>query len=327
MRKCLVSFFAAILIAGMVQTTKADVVQDWNFTIDAMFTSWTNSADKTGTGINPNAPTGNTLGTSTGIEALDSSNRTRSKTMKDGDTTLTGYEKLRWGRNGTSDRSTLYKSDTQSSWISLSSASTTQQLVTDGEAKSSIVLNHHNHAVNAPTLSKGTITMQVQIWAQGVEDAIKQTITTSFDFFFVETTNTGNYQDDVFVVRNPVQANQTFMFGGEEYELDFSTSWNAIQGQYLTIAQNAFGFASDVDLYGIITKENSMNTLNAFLKINHNAKAEDPYKDDDPFGDDDPITNPSGDDAPSSTPEPATMLIMCLGLAGAGYAARRRKNA
>lgn len=287
MKKVFLTVVAACMLMLAAPNAKADVVEQWQYTSDAVFVSWTDVQERTGNALNNNtAITG--IGWTKDL-AYDSM---FGYPVSGG--SQKGYTGLRWGSNYD------YSS------IGLQKQSGTLQ--TNGQNGAGVSLWHDNHTISASysTLQAGSVLLTLDLDpVNGTLDA--GTFGILLDFYFIETLNGASgsteHDPDIFIVKEPLEvASQRFMHDGVEYEFSFEASFKPLEGWFLEEAQRLLG--TDDILYGWTTLEGQTSEFNTSFSIKT-------------------ITPPAP--VPTPTPEPGTMLLMGLGLAGLGFMTRRRK--
>ena len=304
MRKCLVSFFAAILIAGMVQTMKADgvpagvIVEEWLYTTDIKFDRWTSDSN--------------------GNNWTTKDNQTNASGRK---IRVTDDEKtLAWG-NWSRSNSDWSKDEGHSSLVLKSGGSGTinsTERNEDGhrDNKTAATLTHKNQAINTatPTPSYIDVTLTINLTPLiGAWTGSAIVIDMPIKFAFLETENVGSYQNDVFCILDGWDTvSDPFTVGNQTYDISLASNFTKLEGEYKNMIAEELGWDASKTIYGWTTLENKSTSFDIDFTVRHPGTG-------------DPEIIDEGD--PSATPEPATMLIMSLGLAGAGYVARRRKNA
>jgi hypothetical protein len=123
------------------------------------------------------------------------------------------------------------------------------------------------------------------------------TTSSIFDILFKETTNLPGDVDDIFVVENPGELTQDYVFGGYTYSLNVTAVG---LGPLAPELCGAVPVAAPC--FGITTAENGTTDVQFFLELTARANTTD-------------------------VPEPASLGILGLGLVGLSLAKRRKANA
>jgi len=274
-----------LLFPLLLQTAaSAAVVPSWTYTVDGAFVKWTNSRNDTNV---PGDPTN-------GITGSGSKNLTYlidGGVWQPAPVTTPGFSTLKWGDYTYSNRSgyVFHNGDTTSS---ISIAPTVGgTLFTGGAAVNGLVLSHNNKAIagDSITLQSGTARAILQLAPSGQPSL--PVFSTTLDFQFYETPNSGSTQQDVFVLMNPGVTQETFRFMGIDYVMDFTKSFSAIPPAYRTL------LGLPADAVGWLTSEGVTTTHQTLLSIRA-----------------------------LPTPEPASAVLMLMGLGGLGLMMRRARR-
>lgn len=277
-----------LLIPLLLQTAaSAAVVPSWTYTVDGAFVEWTNSRDDTNVSGDP------TNGI-TGVGSKSLTYQVDAGGILPAPVTVPGFSTLRWGDYNYSSFLSAYTFQTGSTTSSISIAPTVGgTLMTGGAAVEGLVLSHDNKAINGSrvTLQSGTARAILQLMPQIPGAPTLPVFSTTLDFKFYETSNTGDTQQDVFVLMNPEVTQETFHFYGIDYVMDFTKSFSPIPEAYRTL------LGLPADAVGWLTREGVTTTHQTLLSIRA-----------------------------LPTPEPASAVLMLMGLGGLGLMMRRARR-
>lgn len=201
-----------------------------------------------------------------------------------------GYTEYRWGNNATTNSG-------------LTVGSYSGSLTTEGTAVNGLLITHHNNALSASykTLAGGTIFATIELTGDGGLASYK--VTSSINFSFYETPNTGDYQNDIFYMTASeiMKGVGDFTYNGERYYVYLHSNIQALEGEYLRMAQEHGGYSSDTILYGWTTLEGETfsNGYQLSLRISQ---------------------------TPPSVPVPGAVWLMGTGIAGLVAMKRRGKK-
>ena len=176
-------------------------------------------------------------------------------------------------------------------------------ITTEGSAEKGLLITHRNENVNSSykMLTGGTIFTTIEISGDNGQAAYE--VTSSIDFKFYETPNDGvGYDDDIFFMTASeiMKGVGDFTYGGQRYYVYLHSNIQALEGEYLKMAQEYGNYTSDTPLYGWTTKEGESlsNAYELSLKISR---------------------------TPPVVPVPAAVWLMGTGLAGLMALKRRNK--
>lgn len=274
MRKCLCSMAIALFLVSSVATAKAEVfIDSWTYSVSGIFTEWSSDASNGSSGI-----------------------YTRSAATLNG---TNGYRDLSWGPadalwgiiDNYNSRSGVTISDTANGTV-----------YTNGDDALGITLTHRNKSIDATyaALTGGKVYLTLTLTANGVDGQVLE-FDTTLSFNFMETTNTGSLQDDIFIVTNVEASMESFEYEGYWYNFSFTNSFVVLNEAYPAYV-NAYLDAGN-PYYGWVTQEGRTTTIDTYLSVSSGKL-----------------------DQPTPTPEPGTVLLMGAGLASLAFVARRRLN-
>jgi hypothetical protein len=258
---------SVLLVALLAIPASAAVVNTWSYTYDAGF-------------VELNIPSGDFGLATYGLNPI---------TIEDG-TAVNSYTQAWWGS------SEPYRLTTPRSGIVLGSPVTGQIDTNSAAGAAAMTMTHYNRPIYGSSLTSGTVLAALELTALDPVNALTKVLATSLSFDFYETSNVGNLQSDVFILRNPEVGSGTFEYDGETYALDFTGSFQRISNAYVSL----LNLNPDVEYYGWVTGESAVTDIDTSFRITH---------------------------VPTPTPEPATFVLLALGLGMIGLHTYRRQNA
>ena len=174
---------------------------------------------------------------------------------------------------------------------------------TNGDRAEGVTLWHDNEAINArlTALARGIVQIVLELTPAGL-GGVAESFSTVLNFAFFETPNNGSNEDDIFVrLGEPVRP-ETFVYEGQEYHFTFTESFQQIEGWYANYVREQMRWDETVPVYGWTTTEGGETLIPTWFSLRAGAAP------------------------PTPTPEPATMALMGIGLAGLGAFARRHRS-
>lgn len=189
-------------------------------------------------------------------------------------------------------------------YSSLAAVGGSGSITSDGQIVNGITLTHSNNVLNgnSKTLKSGTIQTTVKLIAD--DDVEAYTVSNKLSFGFYETPNNGKgYDNDIFYMTSAqiMSSVAEFVYNGETYYVYLHATLQALEGEYLKMAQKNGGFSSSTQLYGWTTLEGGSNGNDYELKLVVST-------------------------TPPSVPVPAAVWLMGTGVAGLMAMKRRNKK-
>jgi len=305
MKNSLTSLFVGIILFTFAAQANADAITEWNYTVDANFTEWAKEGGPFYT--SESQPANNTSSGDYTVRMEDNGKTLRWGARKKSGTT--------WGwSDKTNATSSLVLKPVNSGTIKSSEREGDEWITRDNQK--AVTMTHSNKVI-ATGSSPRYISMELTFNLAAIGADFEKTINMQINFAFYETPNNGKNENDIFWVLDGWDTvSETFEYNGQYYDISIGSSFisneNLINDTYADMIREKTGL--DGAVYGWTTEEKKSTSFDIYFTVRHP-------------GDGQPEINTDlevGISSSNATPEPATMLIMGLGLAGAGFAARRR---
>ncbi|MFV0420721.1 THxN family PEP-CTERM protein [Oleidesulfovibrio sp.] len=168
---------------------------------------------------------------------------------------------------------------------------------TNGASAGAMTMTHFNNPVYGNTLLSGTVTAALELSARDPYNGAANVLSTQLEFAFYETPNVGGNIADVFILTNPGVTTEGFEYDGEWYTLDFTGSFGLIPESYIALLK----LDTSISYYGWVTEEGVTTSVDTSFTISHVQQ-------------------------PTPTPEPATFVLLALGLGTLVGASRLRRR-
>lgn len=289
MKRLLVSL---TLVIGMFFGSTAlaeptDGIDAWEYSVTGYFANWTTKTGTTGT-----------------IAGAGDTQNFKDKDGKD----VTAYSALNWGNLGQNG---------DHSGISITPSTSGELMYTNNGFANAVTLTHMNQTLAAGSRSLSSMDVYLELFLKDPDSDFTKTFITTLNVQFYETVNRYDEGDeknnDIFVILNMGDTFEEFDHDGVHYVVSFADMWNVSQGVNLFTALPDWAqtyVTSDTQdgitrlpggntYYGFITEEWATTNITTKVRI---------------------------DSPHAPTPEPGTLLLMGIGLAGLGVIARRRRQ-
>lgn len=270
MKRLLISMFVCAALLVPAAMAKADVIYDWTYDTKVVIMNYAWSSGAAGQ-------------TYSGYKRVEYDTPTGTKAVY-------GDSGVKWGG----------LSGLANSGLTLEGAQ--GEIVTNGASVAGVTVTHVNNTIDNryKSLTGGTIFTAVTL----KHDNFSYTVSSSLDFHFMETVNEGKgYDNDIYFMTEAeiMKSLGSFEYDGTVYYVSIYTKLQALEGEYLAMAQKELGLDSSVMLYGWTTEEGANRSTTYDLQLMVSL-------------------------TPPPVPVPGAVWLMGTGLAGLVAMKRRNKK-